>query len=165
MYCGQEQRGELLIAAQSRAPAPRADDRTRSNYAYCLMMLGRLAEAQKQFQHMRFSKKDVGWSLWTHNRGALASLMGDRSAAVQYLRESLETLKTLAEEERGVVCMLVLHDSGRRVSSRADIPFEAALLVNLRTLEFDSAAIEAELAARWPAQYQTWLGWAAEAGE
>lgn len=137
-----------------------ADDAIRNNYAYCLIVLGRLSEADEQFRRMRFSKKDDGWALWTHNRGVLASLAGDRRVAIQCLRESIERLKEVGDEGRDVVCMLVLKDGGRRVCSRADIGVLAAALVNLRTLDADPRAVDSELAARWPTEYQTWLGWA-----
>jgi hypothetical protein len=143
------------------------DDSLRNNLAYCSMLLGRYTEAEEQFRQMRCSKRDVSWPLWTHNRGVLAALKGDKKAAQALLERSLADIRQRGESGADdVVCMLIFEHGATRIVSKKDIPRDAAVVLNLCALgTTELEDLKRELASRWPDEYRMWLGWIGEGQE
>ena len=135
----------------------------RNNYAYCLLVLGEYEKAIGVLQEIPTKEQTY---MVRHNRAVLEILTGSVQSGVA----GMELLWKDVQEERArekldAYSMLTLDERLDTVTSRAGLPVDAAVVLNLvilGRLEDSDAALALE--KQYPDKYRAWVSWAKEAG-
>ena len=135
----------------------------RNNYAYCLLVLGEYEKAIGVLQEIPTKGQTY---MVRHNRAVLEILTGSVQSGVA----GMELLWKDVQEERArekldAHSMLTLDERLDTVTSRAGLPVDAAVVLNLvilGRLEDSDAALALE--KQYPDKYRAWVSWAKEAG-
>ena len=135
----------------------------RNNYAYCWLILGQYAEARSALDAI--PSKDVNYMV-RHNLAMQEILSGSAESGVGRLKVLWEEVRRERDREKvDAYCMLTLEAGLESVKSRAGLPVDAAVVLNLVILgEMEYAdAIEA-LERDHVGECGAWLEWVREAG-
>ena len=141
----------------------REDAFLRNNYAYCLLVLGEYNEAGSVLEQI--PSKDANYMV-RHNIAVQEILSGSVQSGVT----RLELLWKEVQEERvreklDAYSMLTLGAGLDTVTSRAELPVDAAVVLNLVTLgRLGRADAVLALEEQYPEKCAPWLGWAKKAG-
>ena len=140
----------------------RENSSMRNNYAYCLLVLGEHEKAGSVLQEIPTKEQTY---MARHNIAVLEILTGSvQSGAASLELLWIEVREEQTREKLDAYCMLTLGERLNTVTSRAGLPVDAAVIVNLvilgRLKHSDAASA---LEKQYPDKYQAWLRWATEA--
>ncbi len=135
----------------------KASDQIRNNLAFCQILTGDVANA---LENATKAMAGSDWPLVKLNRGIAEFLMGNVDVAKKFLHSALQPLSPggKSDDDDKASYVLVLEPTGKEVSSHADLPVAAAILINLwRMGDSTRGELETELAKLYPEKAQTWL--------
>ena len=134
----------------------------RNSYAYCLLLLGEYDKAGSVLQEIPSQEETY---MVRHNIAVQEILSGSLQSGVS----RLELLWKEVQEERSrekldAHCMLTLGAGLDTVNSRAELPVDAAVVLNLLALgKLGYADAALALEKQYPGKCEAWMGWAKEA--
>jgi hypothetical protein len=131
----------------------------RNNLAFCQILTGDVAAGLENA-----TKAVVGHYTALHelNKGLAEFLLGNVDASKKSLRNALNKIRALKSEEVAeateAAYVLLLEPTSKEVNSHADLPVEAAILINLyRMGDLMPGELEIKLMECYPDSAQTWL--------
>lgn len=128
----------------------------RNNLAYCLLVLGQHGEAGQVLAEIEARDETY---MTRHNAAIQQVLSGEVDAGANRLEALWNEVREERSQERlDAYCMLTLNWGLGTVASRAELPTDAAVLINLvvlRRMERETAVTE--IKGRYPNEYAAWV--------
>ena len=139
-----------------RMLADKESSHFRNNLAFCQILTGDVAAGLENATKALAGDYEPLFEL---NKGIAEFLQSNVDAAKESLRKALQKLRAPGSElDVEASYVLVLEVAGKKVSSHADLPVDAAILINLwRMGDSTRGELETELAKLYPEKAQAWL--------
>jgi hypothetical protein len=136
--------------------ADRESSHPRNNLAFCQILTGDIASG---LENAIKALADHYEPLFELNKGIAEFLQSKTDSAKESLRHALQQMHELpSESDVEASYVLVLEPTSKKVSSHADLPLKAAILINLwRMGDSSREEVETELTKLYPEKAQTWL--------
>jgi len=144
------------MAIFSRMLVDKESAHIRNNLAFCQLLTG---DVTIGLENATKATATECTPLYELNRGIGEFLQGDVDTAKASLRSALQQLRAPGSKfDAAAAYVLVLESAERKANSHAELPVDAAILINLyRMGEFDKTELEKELVKLYPDKAPNWL--------